>query len=882
MKGIKTTKKSKSHLDPNKQNISKQSSSSNDKSMLSIVIDSNNDEKPIKEDIKSVLNQTFPDFKIAITDNSSTDIAVKKIREEEAINEYKEKEEKLKKTIQNNNKKIKNQQRSLNRIKSSKSWKITTPLRNMSKFLRKIKKNSSPQPHNRQSKKIDEINQTNKNSSLISSSDLFDEEYYVFNYGMSIKDPINHYLKKGYSRKFNPHPFFNSQWYLDIVNKNSNVKNPFIHYLEEGAKKKLDPHPMFSTKFYIKQKTSVNNNDSNYLKDYVEKGRFEGLIPSPEYVVNEKILSKIPKEYKYKYTSSPILCRVAPTLYLSSVPKRNLHHNFWDFESYYRLSILTNRLIKNPLYEEDLRIISIMDQEKEILHEKYKDKPQDELVSIIMPTHNRADSIPDAIISVISQSYQNWELIIVDDGGTDNTEEVVSRFNDDRIIYNKLNESKGSSGARNTALSMSKGPIIAYLDDDIWDPDMLLISVNELRTSEKNIVYSAQIVWRGFNQILRLGNKFGFVRFSPFNRSLIENHNYISMISLVHDRCLFEKLGGFDESLKSLEDWDLIVRYTELEFPKAIPCILNHYFLSRHNKNVSQLARAKSSSIEVYEKLINRSSYNEVLTIDNENHEIFGISEITTKKREELLLNLQSRVVEIIIPNYESKFLLKRCLESIIEHTKVPYNILICDNNSSKETQKFIDEMCQEYDNVNWIDVNENQGFSHAVNAGLKIAFKKKNDILILNNDVIVTPNWLEEMLLVLDENKDVGMVTSRQVLLKENKIIKYHVPSAYKFFEVDINLSAHHHNIMRPFDTDKFELNFTPFFCVLIRYEDAISVGYLDAKNGPHFRSDNIYSDIFRRKTDKKIVYTPYSKVYHMQGVSTKTLIKNKGKDNF
>ena len=710
----------------------------------------------------------------------------------------------------------------------------------------------------------------NPETSLISESGLFDKKYYISNYGKYIKHPIKHYISTGAKKKFNPNPLFDHEWYLNN-NINLKLKDGFLHFIKEGAKNKLDSHPMFSTEFYIKQRDQNGfKTITNYLLDYIEYGRFEGLIPSESFVIDEKIVSNLPNDYKYRYTSSPILCSVAPAIYLSPFFKNNLHHKFWDLESYSRLSILETNLIHGIINEEDMRIISIMDQEKRNLHDKYINETQDELVSIIMPTQNRSETIIDAIISVISQTYRNLELIIIDDGGIDNTEEIVSKFKDKRIKYFKSSTSQGASVSRNFGLSMSKGSIIAYLDDDdIWDPDMLLISVNEMRNSGKKIAYSAQMGWNGFNETSRLGNRFAFIRFTPFNRSLIENYNYISMISLIHDKSLFELFGGFDESLESLEDWDLVLKYTEAEFPKTIPCILSHYLMNRCENSTSAVKHTEINHDKIYQKLIERACYRSKLSINRENYPIFGISDITIQNRSNSP-NIQDKTVEIIIPNYESKSMLEKCIESIIENTTVPHNILICDNNSSKNTQIFIDELCQKYENVEWIEVNENQGFSYSVNKGLEIAFEKKNDILILNNDVIVTPNWLEELLIALYENDDVGISVPRQVLFKGNKIISPHAPSAKNPFEVDINLSAHHHNILKPFDTDKFELNFAPLFCALVRYEDAVSVGYLDVENGPHFRSDNIYSEMLRRKTGKKIIYTPYSKVYHLQGIST------------
>ena len=97
-----------------------------------------------------------------------------------------------------------------------------------------------------------------------------------------------------------------------------------------------------------------------------------------------------------------------------------------------------------------------------------------ELVSIIMPSYNTGKFIQETINSVKNQTYNNWELIIVDDGSTDNTDEVVRAIKDDRIKYIKNKVNKGAAISRNIALREAKGKWIAFLDsDDLWKEDKL-------------------------------------------------------------------------------------------------------------------------------------------------------------------------------------------------------------------------------------------------------------------------------------------------------------------------------------------------------------------------------------------------------------------------
>ncbi|HOC40486.1 MAG TPA: glycosyltransferase family A protein, partial [Bacteroidales bacterium] len=118
------------------------------------------------------------------------------------------------------------------------------------------------------------------------------------------------------------------------------------------------------------------------------------------------------------------------------------------------------------------------------------------LVSIIIPVYNGEKYISDTIQSVIDQTYKNWELIIVDDGSTDNTAEIVKQFNDSRISYIKKNNT-GVSDTRNVGAMISKGEILSFLDaDDIWLPENLEKKVEKLINEPQCVlVYSSMFLW---------------------------------------------------------------------------------------------------------------------------------------------------------------------------------------------------------------------------------------------------------------------------------------------------------------------------------------------------------------------------------------------------
>jgi glycosyltransferase involved in cell wall biosynthesis len=120
------------------------------------------------------------------------------------------------------------------------------------------------------------------------------------------------------------------------------------------------------------------------------------------------------------------------------------------------------------------------------------DPPDDPIVTVVTPTYNHAETLPRAIESVLDQTFEDFEYIIVDDASTDNTKSVVEPYDDDRIHYVRNEENKGGSAARNTGITKARGRYVAFLDaDDEWLPGKLAAQVEclEERTEDWVAVY---------------------------------------------------------------------------------------------------------------------------------------------------------------------------------------------------------------------------------------------------------------------------------------------------------------------------------------------------------------------------------------------------------
>lgn len=198
------------------------------------------------------------------------------------------------------------------------------------------------------------------------------------------------------------------------------------------------------------------------------------------------------------------------------------------------------------------------------------------LVSVVMPVRNRAACIPAAVESVLAQTWAAWELLIVDDGSTDRTQEAVRPYIADRRIRWTSNEGHGVSAARNTALTTARGSLVAYLDsDNTWFPTFLEQAVATLEGQPQvDCAYAAQLVQSE-------SRRQAFVRGIEFERERYLKEGGIDLNAFVHRKSLYERYGGFDEAMTRLVDWDLIARYTAHADPAPIPTIAGRYHESQ-------------------------------------------------------------------------------------------------------------------------------------------------------------------------------------------------------------------------------------------------------------------------------------------------------------
>lgn len=189
---------------------------------------------------------------------------------------------------------------------------------------------------------------------------------------------------------------------------------------------------------------------------------------------------------------------------------------------------------------------------------------QQEPVSIILPTYNRADKVGKAIESVLAQTFKNFELIIVDDGSTDQTETVIAEYKDQRIRYYKLQKNGGQSRARNFGLQKAGYKYIAFEDsDDLWHPQKLEAQMEAMlhAGSKVGLVYHKFRYDLGDGMGITLPDeKIPLKKKSGDIYAQLLWDNLIGMPTILMKKECLEKAGGLDESLRCLEDYDFALR----------------------------------------------------------------------------------------------------------------------------------------------------------------------------------------------------------------------------------------------------------------------------------------------------------------------------------
>lgn len=349
------------------------------------------------------------------------------------------------------------------------------------------------------------------------------------------------------------------------------------------------------------------------------------------------------------------------------------------------------------------------------------------LFSIIMPFHNRRHTIFDAIESVRSQTHQGFELIMIDDGSTDDAyltvlENYKNEFQSGRFRLIRSETRIGVSAARNAGLNAARNAWIAYIDSDNQiKPYFLSTYATAIITYPKNYLFYSCFQLKSDGSVC--GKR-------PFDRNQLLIGNFIDLGTFVHSRARFKRLGGFDTNLKRLVDWDLLIRYTEDSSPIQIKHPLMVY--NDEQKDISRI-----SVTESYDK---------------------AISYLRKKHGTKFIINT-------VIPTYNHEKYISSAIESALaQKGDFIHKIYICDDGSTDTTRFIAKKYIDRYPNI-VIDIcnDENAGISDTYRKCFEKAGEAGDLVAVLEGDDYWSSTQnLQRKLQFLKENDDAVMVFSK------------------------------------------------------------------------------------------------------------------------
>lgn len=240
-------------------------------------------------------------------------------------------------------------------------------------------------------------------------------------------------------------------------------------------------------------------------------------------------------------------------------------------------------------------------------------------ISVITTTYNCAPFIYEAIHSVLNQTFEKFEYLIVDDGSTDDTESVVMSFNDERIHYYKITH-VGRSKALNYGLEKCNRDWIALIDaDDIWHPQKLEKQLT-LVDKENDIIFT--------DSLFRKDDSIQFAIECPRNKielfETVRLHGHMTNSSLVFNSKHVKNLGAYDETLSNSEDYDLLIRLINNSNYKFVPEYLVLCKIRKDSLSRLRTSETKRNIRSIQKKYFENQLESSRLYLENNSSELFA------------------------------------------------------------------------------------------------------------------------------------------------------------------------------------------------------------------------------------------------------------------
>lgn len=394
-----------------------------------------------------------------------------------------------------------------------------------------------------------------------------------------------------------------------------------------------------------------------------------------------------------------------------------------------------------------------------------------ELISIILPIYNKEDYLPQCLDSIINQSYTNFEVLLINDGSTDESGKICVEYAERDIRFRYFEkENGGVSSARNLGLERSEGAYITFIDADDWvEFNYLEVLYNALRENNADVAISSyksyyldgnfylRVYSSQEEEFLRIGKRNRDVFLEEFPKLGKLNHDFHCIASKLFKRELLES-QKFDESINYGEDlyffFNLYLKMQSIVYVKEAT-----YIYRQHGTNITLnfTEPLALQELQIHEQILKSAESQGIATfyyleklkyIVSLRIEQFPYSD-AIKKYETIVLDLENRVtypqplISLIVPIYNAENYLWMCLDSIAKQTYSNIEVVLI-NDGSLDRSK---EICQEFVNrdrrFRYFEKN-NGGLSDARNVG--IIHSQGEFISFIDSDDWIDPTYVEDL----------------------------------------------------------------------------------------------------------------------------------------
>lgn len=391
------------------------------------------------------------------------------------------------------------------------------------------------------------------------------------------------------------------------------------------------------------------------------------------------------------------------------------------------------------------------------------------LVTILIPVFNGEDYLSQAIESALAQSYSPLEILVIDDGSTDGTENIVKKFGDKLRYIKKPNG--GVASALNLGIKEAKGELVSWLShDDVYLPEKIQTQINFMQEQKEDV----ELIYCDVEYIDDNSKTLSITNYQKDHNLKHLNHGvypvlkgFVNGCALLIKKKLFDRVGYFNESLKTSNDYDMWFRIFRSTNVRYLPKVLIKYRLHAKQGTKTSPVYLKESN-ELWTGFIKELTSKEILEFESSTFAFYA------KYAEQMRLSGyvdayeyawdlarkeyqgHNPKVTVIMPSFNTAAYLKEALESVSHQTFADFELIVVDDASTDDSVSIVRELQTKDFRVSLVLNQTRQGVSHCMNLGLEKA--RGEYITRMDSDDIIIPEKLEKQVKFLENNMEYGI----------------------------------------------------------------------------------------------------------------------------